>query len=108
MGKENKHFMLTPCIHCPYRRDVEPFLRPRRGEELAYHAAHPYNSFTCHKTLVDDPCDDSKNMVGEKSKECAGFMTLQIIEGAKIPEGFAPAYNLVYEDIDHMIDSYNK
>jgi hypothetical protein len=46
--------MKKPCQHCPFRRDVKPFLRPGRGKELAYHAQNPYNSFTCHKTLEHD------------------------------------------------------
>jgi len=106
MSKSESHFMPTPCKHCPFRRDVKPFLRPRRGEELAYHACNPYNSFTCHKTLVDDPDDDCGNMAGPQSKECAGFITLQINEGAAIPEGFTPAYDIVYSDIYEMIDAY--
>lgn len=103
------YFMKQPCKHCPFRRDVKPFLRPSRGEELAIHAANPYNTFPCHKTTVSDEeygGDGTHNVANESSKECAGFMTLQINEGAPIPEGFKPAYELVYSTYDDMIDAY--
>ena len=103
MAEEN--YMKQPCKQCPFRHDVKPFLRPLRGTELALHATNPYNSFTCHKTLEHD--DEIGHVYGVKSKECAGFMTLQINEGAPIPEGFTPAYGLVYEDSYAMIDAYN-
>lgn len=109
------HFMKAPCEHCPFRSDVKPFITAARGEELAWHAANPYNSFSCHKTTVAAECmdDDDENCTGtmmmatERSKECAGFLTLQINEGAPIPEGFTPAKDLVYDSIDTMIDHYN-
>jgi hypothetical protein len=95
--------MKKPCQHCPFRRDVKPFLRPGRGKELAYHAQNPYNSFTCHKTLEHD--EEGDVFVGEKSLECAGFLTLQINEGADCPKGFTPDEN-VYSDAYEMIDAY--
>lgn len=96
------------CEHCPYRNDVKPFLTPERGEELAYHAQNKYNSFPCHKTTISDEDDDSgQRYAGEKSKECAGFMTLQINEGMRIPDGFEPAYEIVYTDASEMIYYYD-
>ena len=101
----DEYFMKSPCKHCPFRHDVKPFLHPERGEQLAHHATNPYNTFPCHKTTIPDE-DDSSMVVGPNSKECAGFMTLQINEGAQIPEGFTPAYDIVYEDCYVMIDAY--
>ena len=101
------YFIKKPCIHCPFRNDVKPFLRPERGAELAIHASNPYNSFTCHKTTEPDEESDSGEMLlNDNSKECAGFLTLQIQEGAKIPYGFNPSYDIVYQDIYDMIDAY--
>ncbi len=100
-----EYYMKQPCKHCPYRRDVRPFLTAERGEELAYHAQNPYNSFSCHKTIVSDKeigGEGDKMVCTENSKECAGFMTLQINEGMGCPEGFTPskdAYSNVYEMI---------
>lgn len=105
----DEYFMKQPCKHCPFRRDVKPFLRPSRGEELAIHAANPYNTFACHKTTVSDDeygGEGTHLVVNEHSKECAGFLTLQINEGANTPEGFTPAFNLVYKDCYEMIDAY--
>lgn len=104
--------MKTPCIHCPFRRDVKPFLTPSRGEELAMHATNPYNTFPCHKTTVSDEefgGDGEDSIVVDTSKECAGFMTLQISEcETKPPEGFEPAFELVYEDTWEMIEAYEQ
>lgn len=99
--------MKQPCKHCPFRRDVKPFLHPERGEQLAYHAQNPYNSFSCHKTTEYD--EDSDNQVAvSTSLECAGFMTLQCVEGMEPPEGFEPAYDEVYGDVYEMIDAYSE
>lgn len=101
------YFMKKPCAHCPYRNDVKPFLHPSRGEELAFHAQNPYNSFPCHKTTEpDEDSEDSEMMVTENSKECAGFLTLQCQEGKDIPDGFEPAWEIVYMDAYEMADAY--
>jgi hypothetical protein len=99
------NFVKKPCSHCPYRKDVKPFLHPQRGEELAYHSTNPYNTFPCHKTTeYDEEYDDM--VVTQKSKECAGFLTLQIVEGKKTPDGFTPSFDIVYNNVDDMADAY--
>lgn len=101
------YYMKKPCEHCPYRNDVRPFLHPSRGEELAFHAQNPYNSFPCHKTTEsDEESEEGEMLVTEKSKECAGFMTLQCQNGMKAPEGFEPAWEIVYTDSYEMADAY--
>ena len=40
-------FMKEPCKHCPFRRDVKPYLHPERAATIAYAAQNPYNSFYC-------------------------------------------------------------
>ena len=105
-----EYYMKQPCKHCPYRRDVKPFLTAERGEELAYHAQNPYNSFSCHKTTVSDEefgGEGDEMVCTENSKECAGFMTLQINEGMDCPEGFTPSED-VYSDVYEMIDAYSE
>lgn len=99
-------FVKKPCVHCPYRRDVKPFLTPKRGEELAYLAQNPYNSFPCHKTLDYD--DDGDTCYKNDTKMCAGFLTLMHNENGKTPydsSGFEPSDN-VYCDTYEMIDAY--
>lgn len=104
-----KDFIKTPCQHCPFRKDVKPFLHPKRGEEIAYHAQNPYNSFSCHKTTVSDEefGGEGTMMVStEESKECAGFLTLQINEGViECPEGFTASEN-IYESSADMAEAY--
>lgn len=102
-------FMKKPCEHCPYRRDVRPFLTMERAEELAYHPSNPYNSFACHKTTVSDEefGGDGSDMVAvETSRECAGFLTMQINENGNEVEGFEPADDIVYSDSWEMIGAY--
>lgn len=103
------HFMKKPCEHCPFRRDVKPFLHPKRGEELAYAAQNHYNSFSCHKTTVpDEESEESNMLVTETSKECAGFLTLVANECGEdvLPEGFKPSYELCYTDSFDMVQAY--
>jgi hypothetical protein len=100
-------FVKKPCGHCPYRRDVKPFLHPSRGEELAYLAQNPYNTFHCHKTLGYDENEDD-TCTTEKSKVCAGFLTLQHNENGRTTydgDGFEPS-DLVYNDSYEMAEAY--
>jgi hypothetical protein len=103
------NYMKKTCGKCPYRKDVKPFLTPQRGEELALHALRRYGSFSCHRTTEDDIDNEGNSIKKEtdKSKECAGYLTLKIAElGSEfIPEGFVPS-ETVYEDVMQMIDSY--
>lgn len=97
-------FRKTPCEHCPYRRDVKPFLTPERGEELAFHSTNPYNSFPCHKTTEEG--EDGFEMVAvETSQECAGFLSMVVNENGNEIEGFTPS-GLVYSDAWEMCDAY--
>lgn len=100
-------FIKKPCIHCPYRADVKPFLTPERGEELAYLTCNPYNTFHCHKTLEYDE-DSDETYSGQTSKVCAGFLTLQHnINGSTHydHQGFEPSDN-VYCDEYEMAQAY--
>ncbi|PDT15857.1 hypothetical protein CO670_15280 [Rhizobium sp. J15] len=98
-------FMKEPCAHCPYRRDVRPFLRIERGYELAFLAQNKYNEFFCHKTLDHDD-EEGETCIGEKSLICAGFLTLQINEsGARVPNGFEPSI-LAYDNTHEMQEAY--
>ena len=103
--------MKVPCKTCPFRRDVTPFLRPGRVEQIAELPYNPYNDFTCHNTLdfEEDSEGWAESVVTEKSLTCAGFLTLLYIEQGEdsvvIPEGFKPS-DLTYESAEDMIDAY--
>ena len=98
-------YMKKPCIHCPFRSDVEPFLTPERGAQLAYSAENPYNSFPCHKTTEYNEDTEDMECTGQ-TKECPGFLTLQINEGKDVPEGFEPSYDIIYQDAFEMSMAY--
>jgi hypothetical protein len=103
-------FMKKPCEHCPYRKDVKPFLHRERGEELAFIAQNRYQSFPCHKTTESDDSDESEGemLVTAKSKMCAGFLSLQHNENGRTDydaDGFEPS-PLVYETSYEMADAY--
>lgn len=104
-------FIKTPCKHCPYRRDVKPFLTPERGEELAYLPQNPYNEFHCHKTIEYDGDEDHQGRPTEdfsKIQMCAGFLTLRAQDGLDIPDGFEPAWEMCYTDSYEMADAYER
>lgn len=103
-------FMKTPCKHCPFRIDVVPFLHPDRAYQIAAAAYNPYNYFWCHKTTVSDDDGEGSSMVAnEDSKICAGFLTIRAHETDEgIPEGFEPAWDLVYEDAFDMYEAYQE
>lgn len=105
----NKEFMEKPCKHCPFRRDVTPFLTTPRAEEIAFAACNPYNSFPCHKTLDYD--DDGETMAVSESLQCAGFLTMQAVENGRVyyeREGFNPDYDGVYDGAYEMVDVYTE
>ncbi len=100
-------YMKKPCKHCPFRKDVKPFLHPDRAYQLAEAASNPFNSFTCHKTIDHD--DDGEGIITEVSKECAGFLTIRAQETERgLPEGFEPASDDCYADTFAMEFAYQK
>lgn len=74
---------------------------------------NPYNSFPCHKTAEiteDDEFGYGGDYVhGDKSKECAGFLSMQINENGDRykPKGFSVS-DLAYEDAWEMISRYEE
>jgi hypothetical protein len=98
-------FMKDPCIHCPFRRDVRPFLHPQRARGFAHATCNKYSEFFCHKTLGHDE-DEGDTMVVATSLICAGFLSMQINQtGRRVPDGFTPS-DLVYDDHHEMIAAY--
>lgn len=98
-------FMKEPCQHCPFRRDVRPFLRVERAEDIAYSAQNRYSEFHCHKTIEHDD-DTGDGVLTNRSLICAGFLALQINEAdVPTPKGFEVSY-LAYDTCDEMIHAY--
>lgn len=107
----DEYFIKKPCQHCPFRRDVKPFLHPERAYEIASHAENPYNSFPCHKTTTsDEEIETIEEFQKAKysQKECAGFLTMRAKNEGSIPKGFEPAWELIYDDPFQMEDAYQE
>ena len=99
------YYVKKPCKHCPFRRDVTPFLHPDRAAEIAYSASNRYSEFPCHKTLE---YEDGEGMRTEITKTCAGFLSMQINDGgAPEPEGYVWPGN-VYSDALEMTQAYEE
>lgn len=100
-------FMAAPCKHCPFRRDVKPFLHPDRATDLAYSTENPYTDFLCHKTL-DYDTDEGEPASTAHTLTCAGFLSMQVnATGRKAPEGFVPS-PAAYGDRWEMIEAYEE
>lgn len=101
-------FMKKPCLNCPFRRDVTPFLHPVRADEISSMSWNRYNEFPCHKTVDYDDSDDGEGIQTSESKACAGFLAMQISEsGMRCPDGFEVPDN-VYSDPLEMTDAYTE
>lgn len=102
----SEDFIKKPCKHCPFRKDIKPFLTPYRQEELAYAPQNPYNSFPCHKTIELD--EDGEHCHSEGEKECAGFLTLRANELGEdyVPKGFIPSYDICFSDSYEMAEAH--
>jgi len=69
--------LVRPCPKCPFRQDIDGYLRGDRAREIAEVLANG-GTFACHQTTVDAPEDD-ENFGGEMmetadSQMCAGAM----------------------------------
>lgn len=69
----------APCEHCPFRKDIEPYLRPERAQEIATGLAEGAE-FSCHKTTVPD-AEDEGLVQGPGNRFCAGAMATLEREG---------------------------
>lgn len=72
--RSSYYSLTTPCRNCPFRSDVAPYLTKGRVRELSRGLER--GEFTCHKTTVTDPDDDSENIDGPKARHCAGALIL--------------------------------
>ena len=101
----SKTYMKKPCLHCPFRLDVRPFLHPDRAYEIACVSEDTRQTFPCHKTTCHD--DEGEVTIYGSEKECAGMLTLRAGETDDgLPRGFEPSFDAVYEDRFHMADAY--
>lgn len=70
--------MVKPCLSCPFRSDIRPFLTQDRAEEIGNAITLGQSSFTCHQTTV--PCEGEESFGsmkdGPNAQHCAGALIL--------------------------------
>lgn len=67
-----KHTMGKPCAHCPFRTDIQGYLRRERVIEIA-ESLFQGASFPCHETTEAwDDDDDGERHATDDSQQCAG------------------------------------
>lgn len=71
---------VTPCGHCPFRNDRDPYLTLDRAEEIS-DSLRMGAEFPCHKTIEHD--EDGEGIRSKDSQFCAG--ALIILEKGKEP-----------------------
>jgi hypothetical protein len=77
-----RYGLVTPCKKCPFRTDVEPYLRTERAQEIA-DSLHAGTEFPCHETTVRKVDDEGNDTLadGPRSRFCAGAMATMEREG---------------------------
>lgn len=93
--------MNPPCKGCPFRRDVEPYLRRERGIALALGTRQRDNKFYCHETINYGARSKVKRMAN--AEICRGFAILRAQESGN---RFVKDHELVYRSIGEMIAAY--
>lgn len=71
--------LVRPCAECPFRNDRPGYLRKSRAAGLYRAIAVDDQTFTCHKTLDYDKCDDDGNPGRRDDKDdqhCAGALIM--------------------------------
>lgn len=80
---EHRYGLRQPCRNCPFRKDVEPYIRHGRAQEIAA-GIRQGGEFACHTTTVN-ATDDEGNDVrvdGARSRVCAGSLAVMVNEGS--------------------------
>ena len=68
-----KYSMSSPCPQCPFRNDIDGYLRSERVEEICESVLRQ-QSFPCHKTTHESEDDDGECelVATDDSEQCAG------------------------------------
>lgn len=77
---EKFYALRRPCDNCPFRTDIQPYLRKDRALEIVQHLER--GSFSCHKTVdYSNEDEDGEDRTGHKpgptEQQCAGAMIMQ-------------------------------
>lgn len=72
--KNEGYRLVRPCAKCPFRTDVEPYIRSSRAREIAENLLRG-SDFICHETSVEVPdSEDGEHDRGPDSQFCAGAL----------------------------------
>lgn len=115
-----KYDLRKPCLGCPFRTDVEPYLAAERAEEIIEAITRRQQTFACHKhtRFDEDEEGESVNVPHSDDQHCAGALIL--LERMEMPNqmmriserlGLYDRTKLhmdapVYEDADEMLEAY--
>lgn len=72
MNGHNPYGMKTPCVNCPFRRDIPAYLTKGRVREIERSLIRA--EFPCHKTTAHD--EDGDRVNSGKEMHCAGALIL--------------------------------
>lgn len=78
-ARTGRYALRAACTKCPFRADVEPYLRPERAQEIAAHLRDG-GEFACHKTTVPTDDGDLRDDT-TTSQVCAGALATMEREG---------------------------
>lgn len=78
-----KFDLKRPCAQCPFRTDIEPYLRQSRVRELEHALVQKQQTFSCHKTVdysegdqEDEQEDEQEHRPAPDEQHCAGALIL--------------------------------
>ena len=68
-----KYELTAPCVQCPFRSDIRPFIAPERARQILTNNAE----FACHKTLdYQRPDEDGDATETKNTQHCAGVLII--------------------------------
>jgi len=72
--------LTSPCDNCPFRSDIQSYLRPERVREIQQSLVR--SEFPCHKTMAYDGEDGAPQETAH-TQHCAGALIL--LERLELP-----------------------
>jgi hypothetical protein len=81
--RDHRYGLTRPCRKCPFRTDVEPYLRAERAREIAL-SIQTGGEFPCHTTTVLVEDEQGEQQLADdpaRSRVCAGALGVQVRSG---------------------------
>lgn len=93
-----------PCVKCPFRFDIDGYLREERVYEITDALWAGYE-FPCHCTTEVDEENESECVATEASEHCAGAMIFLVKHGRRFSDYDLRRLDMsapVFDDADDM------